>query len=213
MLRWCLSAPPFISIYSTNRSIESCFVWFKKISETSCALAESRNRLDGSIYFKDVREVKGKKRSDKLWVFKRAVALLRRDTLCTCCFICIWEICPLTPAQSMQSSPPGKITARFDIMTPLQAAASIIRYSYLPFSTFLIQLFSDSLCFHNISCTLPYSHLLNPPSSIKFVFIPPACLPHVFRSPRRHPKHRAPGREPQAGLVAAVWALTGICKL
>lgn len=103
---------------------------------------------------------------------------------------------------------PREITTYFTM-----PAASLILYSYQLFSTFLNHLFSESLCFHNISCPLHYSHLLNSPSSIKFVFIPLAYLPHVFRSPRRHQQHRAPGREPQAGLVAAVGALPGICKL
>lgn len=103
---------------------------------------------------------------------------------------------------------PREITTYFTM-----PAASLILYSYQLFSTFLNHLFSESLCFHNISCPLHYSHLLNSPSSIKFVFIPLAYLPHVFRSPRRHQQHRAPGREPQAGLVAAVRALPGICEL
>lgn len=103
---------------------------------------------------------------------------------------------------------PREITTYFTM-----PAASLILYSYQLFSTFLNHLFSESLCFHNISCPLHYSHLLNSPSSIKFVFIPLAYLSHVFRSPRRHQQHRAPGREPQAGLVAAVRALPGICEL
>lgn len=83
----------------------------------------------------------------------------------------------------------------------------------LTFLHFLTLLFPPLICFYNLPCCLPYLHLLNPPSSIKFMFIPPACFHSVSGSPRKYPKHRAPGREPQAGLVAAVGALIGICRL
>lgn len=57
--------------------------------------------------------------------------------------------------------------------------APLTQWLHLPF----LHLFSDSLSFHNISCCLPDSHLLNPPSGIKFVFIPPACLPLHLQVP------------------------------
>lgn len=106
---------------------------------------------------------------------------------------------------------PGEIATVFDHREDNFSEQLLhLSFSHPPFPTVLTHTPSDFICFH---CP-PHSHPLNPPSSIKFVFIPPACLPLcASRSLRRHPKHRAPGRKPQAGLVAAVGALTGISGL
>lgn len=115
------------------------------------------------------------------------------------------------PAQSYLTMPRENSCVRADITE--NPASLLTTSSSLRCSTSLTHSFPDCTCLYGFLHSLLYSHLLNPPSGITFVFTPPVCLPSVSVSPRKHPKHRAPGREPQAGLVAAVGALAGICKL
>lgn len=150
------------------------------------------NRPDTSTNFKGEREMQWKMQRQALLGVLVKPLFSERKTLYSFALICRCMHLGNLPSHTCPC--PGEIAVCFDHREDNSASnhTSLILSSSLLLSTFLTQLFSDFICFHNLPC----SHLLNPPSSVTFVFIPPVCLPHVSGSPRKYSKHRAPGRAP-----------------
>lgn len=145
--------------------------------ETSCAVAQTRNRLDGSASFKSKREA-----GRVGWGAQTILlAVIRKSLFCSrktayspaACFIYMWQTCPCP-----------RETATYSAYITENTSLKALLYSSLHSSL----AFSDFICFYNLPCSLPYSCLLNPPSSIKFVFIPPACLPPRLQVPKEASK-------------------------